>query len=381
MEENESVNKFQSIFEMAVPPEQNSEDVGITQESENQETNDQENEQGLSSDLGEGQEAEQGQSNEETGGEETSTSGVVQETSEKEEEELVEPKKVKKQVKVSYKDFLEQHKDSIFKYLKESSTDYSSLDNLEAIKLHLKAENPEWSDKLINDELEERYGLSLKDLDPDELSSEEKSLLNKAERLILKHGSEAKKFLSENRVTEEILPEFDYELELEESAPEKVGMTPEQYQEELIKSVEEHKEKVWIPALTKTINEQVDSITEDVEYELNGNKGVIKVNYKLSDAERKEILNDLSGYIAQESDNKYVNENGEVDYKGFVEDKAKLKVYSKLIKSAVKEAMAIAKEDVIKNKMVNFSEEVRTQEVADSKDDYDNFMSKWKGKK
>lgn len=373
MEENGSVNKFQSIFSSAIP------DSGEqSEETQDEIQNDQEDEQGVQSDLGEGKESEQEQSNEETSGEETSSSGVVQETSQ---EEGVEPVKVKKQVKVSYKDFIEQNKDSIYKYLKDSSTDYSSLDNLEAIKLQLKSENPEWSDKLINDELEERYGLNLKELDPEELSSEEKALLNKAERLILKHGSEAKKFLSENKVTDSILPEFEYEFEEDETAPEVVGMTPEQYQDELIKSVEEHKEKVWIPALKKTLNEQIESITEDVEYELNGNKGVIKVNYKLSDDERKEILNDLSGYIAQESDNKYVGENGEVDYKGFVEDKAKLKIYSKLMKSAVKEAMALAKENVIKNNIVNFSEEVRTQDVADHKDDYDNFMSKWKGKK
>lgn len=377
MEENESVNKFQSIFSSAIPENEGSSET--TQEETQENSDDQENEQGVQSDLGEGQESEQEQSNEEGSGEEASSSGVVQEASKTEEE--VEPVKVKKQVKVSYKDFIEQNKDSIYKYLKDSSTDYSSLDNLEAIKLQLKAENPEWNDKLINDELEDRYGLNLKELDPEELSSEEKALLNKAERLILKHGSEAKKFLSENKVTDSILPEFEYEFEEDETAPEVVGMTPEQYQDELIKSVEEHKEKVWIPALKKTINEQIESITEDVEYELNGNKGVIKVNYKLSDDERKEILNDLSGYIAQESDNKYVNERGEVDYKGFVEDKAKLKIYSKLMKSAVKEAMALAKENVIKNNIVNFSEEVRTQDVADHKDDYDNFMSKWKGKK
>lgn len=379
MEENGSVNKFQSIFSSALSEEQVEDTQDTTQD-------DQENEQGVQSDLGEGQESEQEQSNEETSAEETSSSGVVQETSQEEvvtEEEKtdVEPVKVKKQVKVSYKDFIEQNKESIAKYLKDSSTDYSSLDNLEAIKLQLKSENPEWSDKLINDELEERYGLNLKDLDPDELSSEEKALLNKAERLILKHGSEAKKYLSENKVTDSILPEFEYEFEEDEKTPETIGMTQEQYQDELLKSVEEHKEKVWIPALTKTINEQINSITEDVEYELNGNKGVIKVDYKLSEAERKEILNDLSGYIAQESDNKYVGENGEVDYKGFVEDKAKLKIYSKLMKSAVKEALAIAQENVIKNNIVNYSEEVRTQEVADQKDDYDNFMSKWKGKK
>lgn len=271
--------------------------------------------------------------------------------------------------KINIKDFVDTHKEDFLKYLTESTRDYSSYDNLEAVKLELKAKNPAWDDKDIEGELQEKYGIGLKlhEINEDELTEDEvkelkkenkliQDKINKGERLLKKDGLDAKSFLSSTK--EEVsLPEFEF---LQEAATQQVEpIDQDKFIEEAINKAKEHNEKVWIPALESTL-QQVNTISEKVEVELDGNKVVLDLDYNLNENDKKEVLNFLSGYVATDSDNaKYVNEKGEPDLQRFVADKTKELHFKKLIETAVKQTAVKVKKDVYKKEIVNYSEEVR----------------------
>lgn len=319
----------------------------------------------------------------ETQVEQTTQEEVVEQT--EAEESQPEPiiEKVKKKVNVPYKEFIEANKDVLKQYLNSKETDYSAMDNLEAVKLKVQKDNPTWTKQEVEDALNDRYSLDLKNADPDTLSEEELRQIKKAERDLKTDALKAKQFLEESKLSDEALPEFEYEFEDEvETSESKDNLkTQEDYEREAIEYMQEHREKVWVPAIKQTLDTQVSSITEEVEYELDGNKGVIKVDYKLSPQEKESVLSELSDYIAKPSDNKYVNEtDGSVNYKGFVEDKTREIIAKKILKSAVKEAMAIARESLVK-KQINFSEEVRSVDIPDETTNEMDFLRKAKGRK
>src|SRR5690606_5703709 len=77
--------------------------------------------------------------------------------------------------KIEYKDWLEQHKDAIKRYIDETSVDYSQLPPEELVKIKLQKDNPDWTQEEINDELRDRYGIGLskKEINEDEMTDSE----------------------------------------------------------------------------------------------------------------------------------------------------------------------------------------------------------------
>ena len=287
---------------------------------------------------------------------------VVKETVEEavEEQEVLPTKK-----EIDYKSWLEENESTIKTYLNEKSTDYTSLDKTEVVRLKLKNDNPELDDNEIEEEMQDRYGLGLqkKSIDRDEMDDEQieeaeaynkqiDKLISKGNRELKKDAAIASKFFEDRKGTFE-LPKF--EVEDVQSQSQTQTFDPAEYEQSIIKQQEEYKEKTWIPQL-KTIIDPLENLQDQVEFEDNGNKVVLDIDYKLSKAEKEEIFNHLVDYTAHPSDVKYVDDKGNVDKERFSADMATQLMYKKLLKTACKEAYVLGRKEFVKNDLVNFDD-------------------------
>lgn len=300
--------------------------------------------------------------------EDTSTESVEENIQEQEEDNK--PKKVE----VDYKSFLEENKDIFLTYLKEKNTDYSSLKPEEVVYLKLKNENPEFSEEDLKEELADKYGIGLskieidKDIMTDDEIKEAESYnksIDKKLRALKKDAPSAVQYFNSLKESLE-LPKFEMEF----SEDEKIN--PEDfiknYENENLVKVQEHKEKVWKPQL-KEVLDSFESVKEVVEFDDNGSKVAINVDYKLSKDDKEELFNYLSEYLGHPSDSKYVDASNNPDLQRFVEDKAKEISFKKLLKTVAKEASAKAREEFVKNNLVNYSEEARNVTTPNTDDD------------
>lgn len=264
---------------------------------------------------------------------------------------------------IDYKSFFEEHENTLRQYLNEKNTDYKALPALELVKRKISAENPEFDNDDVNQELEDKYGIGLEliPIDEDVMEPEEIAAAKRENKLIEKEiqkGARALKKDSaiaaeyfEQQKQSLTLPKF----EVERKASPVVEPDYTSYNESLVEAAIKNKEEVWIPQL-KGVIDPLESLTEQVEYEDNGNKVVLNVDYKLSKEEKDEIQVELNDYIASAKDSKYVDEKGNSDLQRFVEDKAKEIHFKKLLKTACKEAAATARKEFIKNDLLNYDD-------------------------
>jgi hypothetical protein len=310
-------------------------------------------------------------------------------------EPVVEPEPVTtpepKKVEIDIYEFLKTNQDTVLKVLTEKGKDYSSLSNEDALRIKLQKDNPEWDSSDVEAELQDKYAVGLQkiEIDQDSMTDDEikeAKLHNKkidaSIRSLKKDGKEAVSYLS-SQYTDLELPKFEYQFEdegsQEQAKPEEIL---QQYTQQLTEQAQKQKEEQWIPQLKEAFT-SVDSIKEEVKYVDGENEVVLNVNYKLSEQEKTEVLGQLSDYISQPSDEKYFIKDGEgnttgVDVQRFVQEKSEELLRKKIYKTIAKEAAAKAREDLIKNKVVNYSEEARnhTPSAHSSDNDFENFMLK-----
>lgn len=274
---------------------------------------------------------------------------------------------------IDYKEFLESNEDVLFTYLKEKRTDYGSLGQLELVKMKIKADNPEFDSSDVEAEMQDRYGVDLEkiEIDEDTMTDEELAQakahnkevdkqVSKGNRELKKDASVASKYFEENKSKIE-LPKF--EVEAKQAKVETAVFDQDAFQEEQIKQYTEYKEKTWLPQL-KAVIEPFESLKKQVEYEDNGNKVVLDVDYKVSKEEKAEIESELADYISQPSDSKYTDDKGNIDLQRFVSDKVAEKFHEKLLKTVAKEAAARARKEFVKNDLLNFDDGIRDKAPA-----------------
>lgn len=303
-----------------------------------------------------------------------------------EEQPVVEP--VKQKVEIDLADFLANNKDTVLKVLTEKGKDYSSLSNEDALRLKLQKDNPEWDSQDVEAELQDKYAVGLQkiEIDQDNMTDDEikeaklhNKKIDSAIRSLKKDGKDAVSYLA-SQYTDLELPKFEFEYEegkQEQANPEEL-LT--EYQRQLTEHAQKQKEEQWIPQLKEAFT-SVDSIKEEVKYVDGKDEVVLNVNYKLSEQEKTEVLEQLSDYISQPSDEKFYIKDAEgnptgVDVQRFVQEKSEELLRKKIYKTIAKEAAAKAREDLIKNKVVNYSEEARNHTPAANvlDNDFENFM-------
>lgn len=265
---------------------------------------------------------------------------------------------------IDYKDWFSNNKDTLYEYLKETNTDYKQLSAQELVEKKLRADNPQFDEQDIQQELQERYGVGLTkiEINPDVMddleiaeaklhNKEVDKLVSKGNRSLKKDSAEALDFFESKKGSIE-LPKFEIERQ---AAVKEQTLSIEDYFAEQQVVAQEFKEKEWIPQLKQVID-PFTSITKNVEYEDNGNKVVLSVDYKLSEGEKGEILAGLSDYIQQPTDQKYFDADGNPDVHRFVQDKSAEMHLEKLLRTVAKEAAAKARQDFVKNDLVNFDD-------------------------
>lgn len=278
-------------------------------------------------------------------------------------------------VEVDYQGWLTENEGTILQYLREKNTDYSTLPKEDLVRLKLKQDNPHFSDEDVSEELADRYGLGLKPvtIDEDNMTVEEieeakrenkklQALQARGSRLIKTDAAQAAKFFEDQKagIT---LPKF----EIDAPKVEKAVFNEDAYTKQVQDKAQEYKEKNWIPTLQKVID-PLESITEQVEYEDNGNKVVLDVNYKLSKDEKDAVLQDLADYMGKPSDEQYVDAQGNPDVQRFVQDRVKELNFKKLLKTVAKEAAALARKEFVKNDLINFSDDGKQRGVAEKQE-------------
>lgn len=283
------------------------------------------------------------------------------------EEAVVEAPVIEKK-KIDYNQFLQDNDDVFSQYYKEKNTDYTkmSVDKLAEIKI--KRDNPTLSEEDVKAELEDKYGIGLQKLSEnaeDYLEEEDYKFakdhnkrlaklqreLKKDAPLIANEFEEAKKSIT--------LPEFELDFE---ASTEK--LTDEQYIKKIQEEGEAYKSNVWIPELKKGL-EAFESIKQQIEYEDNGSKVVLDVDYKLSDKDKAELIDELQDYVVTAKDQERYQ-----DLDGFLKDKAPAKYMQKLMTTVAKEAAAKARANFVKNDLMNFDDSPRNSGSADTEIDF-----------
>jgi hypothetical protein len=268
-------------------------------------------------------------------------------------------------IKVSFKEEFESKEQEIYNYLKEKNTDYSSLKPEELVTLKFKQDNPEFSEEDIREELADKYGIGLqkKQIDPELMTEDEieqatlyNKQVEKLQRNLKKEAKVAEKYFNEYK---ESLQLPDLELEVEAKAEKPVLNEEEyiaQYNEQITQQIQKEKEEVWIPEVKKVLD-GVESIKKTVEFDDNGNKVVIEVDYKLTAEEKQQSLKFLSDHIVTPYDiNTYA------DVQGLVQGKMAEMNYDKLLKIAIKDAYIKGRTDYVKDKVINYDD--RPKSVA-----------------
>lgn len=274
---------------------------------------------------------------------------------------------VQEKIKVDYNQWLTENETTIKAYLNEKDKDYSKVPAEQLAEMKIRKDNPHFSDEDVRAELGEKYGVGLEklseniddyqDLEESEAKQAVKDAkahnanlaklqrgLKKDSPLFVKEFEDAKQSIN--------LPEFEIEAPKVESAK---PLTLEEQYEEIQKQAEAYKNEQWIPELKKSID-VFESIKQQVEYEDNGNKVVLDVDYKLSDTDKQELLEEYSDYIVTAKDQEKYQ-----DLDGFLKDKAPAKVLGKLLKTVAKESAAKARETFVKNDLLNYDDGLKRQ--------------------
>jgi hypothetical protein len=287
------------------------------------------------------------------------------------EEEVKQPKKIE----LDTKDWLESNEDKLFKYLKEKKTDYSSLKAEELVALKFKQDNPELSDEDIKEELADKYGIGLerKVIDEDLMDEDEiaqakafNKTIDKLNRQLKKDAPQAQEYFKQLKESLE-LPKFEFELPEVEAPVVNTEEVLRSYEEEIIKQAQEFRETQWTPTVKENV-QKIESVSKKIEVEIEGESVIIEVNYKPSEADKKQLEEYMIGYVANDHDNaNYVDTNNVVDFQRLFNDKAQTLLSDKIMKSAIVDALAKQKSAIYK-KQVNYTDTVRNTAPIETPD-------------
>lgn len=274
---------------------------------------------------------------------------------------------ITEKVKIDYSQWLEQNEGSISEYLNEKKRDYKSLSDAEAIRLKVKQDNPVFDEGDVEAELRDKYGVGLEKvvIDEDEMSAEEikeakkhNSFIEKGQRLLKQEAFKAREDFEQRKGTL-TLPELEYEL-----TKQNPDISQEELQKQLVDQVKEYKETKWIPSLKEAVV-SVESLKHSIEVEDDGGKVALEIDYKLGEKEKAKLVEHLSDYVSQTTDNKYIKEDGTADLQSFLTDKGKELFFNEMLKSGIKEAIAKTKKQVIKNELLNHDDGIVNRVNAD----------------
>jgi len=284
---------------------------------------------------------------------------VIEEIAPVEEQAVVEaPAKIK----VNFKEQFESKEQEIYNYLKEKNTDYSSLKAEDLVTLKFKQANPEFSEEDVKAELADIYGIGVEkiEINIDEMGDEEiaeaklhNKTVDRLQRNLKKEAKQAENYFNEIK---QGLQMPDLELELDNEAKpvaDEQGII-QKYEEDYTKQIQEEKEGVWIPEVKRLLKE-VDSIKKLVEFDDNGSKVVIEVDYKLTDEEKQQSLQFLSDHIVTPYDRETY-----ADVQGLVQGKVAEMNYDKLLKVAIRDAYIKGRTDYVKDKVINYDDKPKT---------------------
>lgn len=280
-----------------------------------------------------------------------------------------EPRPTEKK-KIDYNKFLEEHDDVFSQYYKEKSTKYNEMAAEKLAEIQIRKANPHLSESDIKEELADKYGVGLERYsenaddydDPDELKQAklENKALDKLQRQLKKDAPLIAKEFEDGKQSI-TLPEFELDFDSPQSGEQ---LSDDDYIKKFEEQGEAYKKDVWIPELKKTL-ESFDSIKEQVEYEDNGNKVVLDVDYKLSDKDKEELISELQDYIVTGKDRERYQ-----DLDGFLKDKAPAKYYHKLMTTVAKEAAAKARASFVNNDLLNYDDSPRSRVTSDNNTDF-----------
>lgn len=269
-------------------------------------------------------------------------------------------------VKFDLSKVIEEHEDSVAKYLEMRRTDFQSMPADKVLERKLREDNPDWSDSDIRSELADKYGVGLQkiEINEDEMSSEEikeakenNRLVERGERLLKSDAKSAREYFEKIK-QETKLPELELPGQKEISEEEQIA----QYQEQLAQQ-----RNAWIEQVNSA-SKSVSNIQRTIEVEDGENgKVAFNIDYKLSDKQKQEVSEYLYDYMAHPKDvEKYVKEDGTPDLVRFMVDKAILNenILDSMLRSVAKEAMAVARKSVIKKTLLNHNDGVRSRNVV-----------------
>ena len=265
-------------------------------------------------------------------------------------------------IKVNFKEQFESKEQEIYNYLKEKNTDYSSLKAEDLVTLKFKQANPEFSEEDVKAELADIYGIGVEkieinidEMDDDQIAEAKlhNKTLDRLHRNLKKEGKQAENYFNEIK---QGLQMPDLELELDNEAKPVVNEQDfiENYNSNLTQQIQKEKEEVWIPEVKKFV-EGVESIKKLVEFDDNGSKVVIEVDYKLTNEEKQQSIQFLSDHIVTPYDIETY-----ADVQGLVQGKVAEMNYDKLLKVAIRDAYIKGRTDYVKDKVINYDDKPKT---------------------
>lgn len=329
--------------------------LGVQEDQTEDIQNDSQDQEGVGSEEQGGQESVQDVQNQTGSTEEVEADRVLQ----TQEEVNVEEERQPLRKKLDLQEFLENNKDTFKRYFTEKDTDYTSYDDVEVVKLKMKKENPELSEKQIDTLLEDKYGVGLdiiqideENMTPEEIRDYKRT--NKAieagQAKLLIEAKAARNYL--NKLKEEIiLPDF----EIDDVDPDKIFQ--EKYNQ-LVEQENERVEKTVKPTLYNGVK-SVDTINVAYDFEDNGGKVALPITYKLTDEDREVLVNSLIYRNGKESDKQYLNSDGSINFQKLLNDEGKYYLHEKLTQVAIKEAVMLTRKNLVKEKLVNYQEAPR----------------------
>lgn len=283
-------------------------------------------------------------------------------------EEEIRKEIAKSKVNVNVEDYINENSSKLEKYFKYKNLDVDSLQPEQIVAEGLRSKYPTWTEADIQDELRSKYGIGLKEIQiTDDMSVEEEEeakrhnkrvadKLREGERHLKADAFSFKKDLVDLKNSIE-LPEFETEVEVEYEAS---GSSIEQHQEQVNKWYEE----TWRPSYKETLT-KVQGVRKKVKVNIDeGVDETLELSYKFTDEQKKVLDEYLHSYIPNPSDDKYLQEDGSINFDALVQEKAVSLFTNEIISSMVKEGIDKVKGDFVKNRLVNYDDGNQLARVA-----------------
>ena len=259
-----------------------------------------------------------------------------------------------------FKAIKDQDLETVKEFIDKKLFDANKLKATDAVSLYYKEKYPDFTDEDIQEELYEKYGvgklkLSQEDKDlmsEDEIKAYEKELKNGA-REFKKIEIEAKRYLNDNKSVDFELPD----VELGTKIPEDY-IKYEDAQQKFVNEYQETQQqtqKQW----EGHVSDLPKVLAQPFEFNINlGDKeGDFKFSYDLSDKQKGELTKILSDYgNTTNYDQKFVSKEGDsvrVDVASLAKAKASELFFNEILKSAVKEARNVGKNEILSKEIKN----------------------------